>query len=702
MAAKLAETKNPLFEEALDALEISCKEFDSEVHSLGGRTRACSERLTNEQRTKQALASELDNIIYDMDNLSRMLQAEDAPEVDSSSDDEEAVIDCDSLDLETRIANLAQGMWEASEERRRLVANLVELEERHRQHMERYGTRIRHRRADMERAGVVWAAKQDGMEAPQPWDESDERRKLVMDIEKFEAQEMMGAHALEEKIQGEREKIEGAEIEFQKKAVARLQKGEKVNGLDSWFVPSSRPVTTHSKSRPATHESCSWTGELSRSAFPPKQEEMLFTVEEERLDQAALDAEKAMLKEQAELDKQRYELERLRKLEQVHIQKGGTVKKSNLLEENDGVERTTEQEISHWRLMALDLEAELHMTQDKCAIQERRIAELEKQISQMRDKQVRDQQRYAKELNTQSQALNKLKTQADSSDTKAMIKRMVDMARQLSEMTQAKEEVVAALEKQQAEHREQLKKLHGKIFEMDASVTSRSDAINKHIEQAEADRFAAVLEKDELRSRLREVEGVAQTEIEQLRSMLLRCKQQIEDLSDANHMNVEMLMLSDQRAQIASDERDLALRGLATYRDRHPDANTPEPSHGDARVITAWKDLLGSLPKRTKIKVLTKNAFRKVVNELHQERVQNVGVDKVPEPVFLQDFFHKRYGLEEIADTYLFGFLCSLQKYTPQEMGFSNPGVVYYLSTLRLEVDQALESRKCVIMPVNE
>merc|ERR1712146_698226 len=86
---------------------------------------------------------------------------------------------------------------------------------------------------------------------------------------------------------------------------------------------------------------------------------------------------------------------------------------------------------------------------------------------------------------------------------------------------------------------------------------------------------------------------------------------------------------------------------------------------------SAWSVLLMSLPKRTKIKVLTKNAFRKVVHELHQEKLTSTGADKVPEPVFIQEFFQKRYGLEEIADTYLFGFLCSMQKYTPQEMGFA-------------------------------
>merc|ERR1711975_10686 len=117
-------------------------------------------------------------------------------------------------------------------------------------------------------------------------------------------------------------------------------------------------------------------------------------------------------------------------------------------------------------------------------------------------------------------------------------------------------------------------------------------------------------------------------------------------------------------------------------------------------TLSAWAELLKTLPKRTKIKVLTKNAFRKVVHELHQEKVTNAGTDKVSEPAFIQEFFHKRYGLEELADTYLFGFLCSLQKYTPKEMGFENPGVVYYLNRLRSEIDQALESRKCVIMPI--
>ena len=119
-------------------------------------------------------------------------------------------------------------------------------------------------------------------------------------------------------------------------------------------------------------------------------------------------------------------------------------------------------------------------------------------------------------------------------------------------------------------------------------------------------------------------------------------------------------------------------------------------------ATTAWSKLLQSLPKRTKIKVLTKNAFRKVVHELHTEKLQSTGSDQVPESIFIQEFFTKRYGLEDIADTYLFGFLCSLQKYTPREMGFENPGVVYYLNRLRAEIDDALQTRKCVIMPVVE
>lgn len=175
--------------------------------------------------------------------------------------------------------------------------------------------------------------------------------------------------------------------------------------------------------------------------------------------------------------------------------------------------------------------------------------------------------------------------------------------------------------------------------------------------------------------------------------------------ASGDSMQVELAELEYKRKYAQSHDAAEAVKAAKAHRHSHAEEQAARPKQTTRQQdesTTAWSQLLQSLPKRTKIKVLTKNAFRKVVHEIHSEKLKSTGSDQVPESIFIQEFFQKRYGLEDIADTYLFGFLCSLQKYTPKEMGLENPGVVYYLNRLRAEIDDALQTRKCVIMPVVE
>jgi len=747
-----------LFEEALEALETSCQDFDSELQAIGTKHKALSDRLSHENAAKATVEQELATVMYDMEQLAKLLQSEEIPEVDSS--DEEEPQNESQLDLETRIANIAQGMWEASEERRRMVTNLGELEERFRQHEERFTTRIRHKRAELDRTQVVFLAAQDGLENPADWDTSEERNKLIGDIEKLESQLMMGSTAFKMKVEEERAKMDTAEENFRLRAVDRLQKGEKVNGLDSWYVPASRP-TTKGNSRPQTQGTdkrpgtdgrpgTGTTDSVGRVAFPPRQEEMLFTVEEERADQAAQAAEQDMLQKQEAQDKMQYELERLRRLEAKMAGKAGKGEKkkgkaAQMLEEGSNG-RSAEEEVSHWRKLALESEQELEMITDKSMTQAEKIEAQDSTISKLKDRQIQMQKRYTKEITEQGTALMEMKSKADSADSKAMIKRMVDMARQLAELTEANRELEDALAKQSNTKEGTIRGLKRELFEVEAACLSRVETVNRQLAENEIIKAKATEDLHQAENRHRELEAMAGEDVDALRDELHAAMQNVHTLIGENEQKQRRATIAQQQASVAAVERDLALRGLATYRERRPHMSDMEIAEADVHaakaeleaarasgdpaliakaeeslklaaarlaelrakhvstldVESAWAELLKSLPKRTKIKVLTKNAFRKVVNELHQEKIQTAGMEKLSEPAFIQDFFQKRYGLDEIADTYLFGFLCSLQKYTPKEMGFENPGVVYYLNRLRSEIDHALESRKCVIMPVND
>lgn len=408
--------------------------------------------------------------------------------------------------------------------------------------------------------------------------------------------------------------------------------------------------------------------------------------------------------------------------------KGAKSKSIDLLDDS-GENRTIEEEAFHWKKVAIANKEAMDTATENIEVQDQRIDELHKTISKLKDKQIQMQQRYAKELTQQGKALLDLKEQADSADSKAMIKRMVDMARQISDLTQSKKEMESALENQADQHRLLVQELHRKMLEVEAAALSKVEHATKLQEVAQEELAKANEEVQQLRNTRADSEQRYTCNVDELRGQLETRSKQIEELEMATQNTSHQLIEAQQRADVANQERDLALRGLATYRERHPtptaeleitereyhsaiDAlesarNTLDPMEIElaeaamkkaldnfentrstvlapsSNIQTAWSQLLKSLPKRTKIKVLTKNAFRKVVHELHQEKVRSSGADKVPEPVFIQEFFHKRYGLEEIADTYLFGFLCSLQKYTPKEMGFDNPGVVYYLNRLR-------------------
>lgn len=481
--------------------------------------------------------------------------------------------------------------------------------------------------------------------------------------------------------------------------------------------------------------------------FPPRQEELLFTVEEERADQAASAAEKAMLQQQDDKDRQQYEMERLQRLEAKMQGKTQVVSKSFAGDEWDDL--SPEEACGKWRKRALEREEELDIFKEKSTKLSEQKSELEKSVSQLKDKSIQDKRRYAKELTEQGKALVNMKEQVDSADSKAMIKRMVDMARQLSELTEKNKKLEESLEEQSAEHKRVVQGLRRTMLEVEAAALSKVEHANTETDEAQIEKVKALEQMDKAKADFEALQAFHEKEMKDAKALIEATQHQISELEIDQQKVSSQALQAEQRADVASVERDLALRGLATYRERHPtptaELEIAETEHssavealeharaaldsmaielaeaavnasnkkiekmrttaqvGNHQVQSAWSSLLQSLPKRTKIKVLTKNAFRKVVNELHQEKVTTGSTsDKIPEPVFIQEFFHKRYGLEEIADTYLFGFLCSLQKYTPKEMGFDNPGIVYYLNRLRSEIDQALESRKCVIMPVTD
>merc|ERR1711988_178359 len=105
---------------------------------------------------------------------------------------------------------------------------------------------------------------------------------------------------------------------------------------------------------------------------------MLFTVEEERADNAAIRAEQEMLSGQADQDKMVHELERLRRMEnklqgKTSSSGGGGPNPSSVRsrpqgapvlserEDEDTEDRTIEEEAVHWQQVAREREEELEM-----------------------------------------------------------------------------------------------------------------------------------------------------------------------------------------------------------------------------------------------------------------------------------------------------------------------------------------------------
>jgi len=430
------------------------------------------------------------------------------------------------------------------------------------------------------------------------------------------------------------------------------------------------------------------------------------------------------------------------------------------------------EELEQWKSLATQQEHEMDLAFERVNFQHGQIDALKSAVDKLKDKLVQTQQRYAKELSQQGRALVEMKEQAQNDDTKNMVKRMVDMARQIADLTKNNKEQEEYIESVGDDNKDKIKSLQRHVTETEATAMSKVEKATKDMERLTAESSKAMSDLEILKVSSEEEIEVLNSELDIAKEQLENTREQLENVRMSTQHVLDKVSETEEAAQVACAERDLALRGLATYREKNREEviddnlglNELEYKHtleelkdakksGNVEAIemaskhvqeaeeklvhaqqekrervklgaggggkeaplnkavnqqsssrdeSAWAELLQSLPKRTKIKVLTKNAFRKVVGELHTEKVKSPGSDQVPESIFIQEFFHKRYGLEEIADTYLFGFLCSLQKYTPQEMGFENPGIVYYLNRLRAEIDSALTSRKCVIMPVVE